>query len=220
MAGLTVVTSPDTLPITLAEAKTFLRIDTSDDDTLITTLIESAKDYAEEYLGRSLINTTFKLSLDGFSEDQVPIQEGFYTAPYMTFHKRYISLPKPPLVSVTHLKTFNEDNTESTFASTKYHVDNARNPGRVVLKEGETWPTDLRVANGIEVTYVAGYGTAASDIPSAIKVGMREHVTYLYEHRGDYEQGLNTFPILAKQLYQPYRVLSFSTDPFSNAGGY
>ena len=77
------------------------------------------------------------------------------------------------------------------------------------LKEGETWPTDLRVANGIEITYVAGYGSSGSDVPHAIKVGMREHVTYLYEHRGDYEQGLNTFPMLAKQLYQPYRVLSF-----------
>ena len=40
MAGLTVVTAPSAIPITLAEAKTFLRIDTSDDDTLINTLIE------------------------------------------------------------------------------------------------------------------------------------------------------------------------------------
>lgn len=220
MAGLTVVTAPSATPITLAEAKTFLRIDTSDDDTLINTLIGAARDYFEEYTGRTTIQTTFKLSLDGFGEDQVPIQEGFYTAPYMTFHKRYISLPRPPLVSVTHLKTFDEDNTETTFASSKYHIDSARNPARIVLKEGETWPTDLRVANGIEITYVAGYGSSASDIPQAIKVGMREHVTYLYEHRGDYEQGLNTFPMIAKQLYQPYRVLSFSKDPFSNAGGY
>ncbi|HAI39119.1 MAG TPA: hypothetical protein DCM40_13865 [Maribacter sp.] len=220
MAGLTVVTAPSSTPITLPEAKTFLRIDTNDDDALINTLIGAARDYFEEYTGRTTIQTTFKLSLDGFNEDGVPIQEGFYTAPYMTFHKRYIALPRPPLVSVTHLKTFDEDNTETTFASSKYHIDSARNPARIVLKEGETWPTDLRVANGIEITYVAGYGSSASDVPNAIKVGMREHVTYLYEHRGDYEQGLNTFPMLAKQLYQPYRVLSFSKDAFSNAGGY
>ena len=220
MAGLEVVTAPDTLPISLAEAKAFLRIDISSDDTLITTLIESAKDYAEEYLGRSLINTTFKLSLDGFIEDQVPIKEGLYTAPYLSFYKQYIPLARPPLVSVTHIKTFDDDNTESTFASSKYHVDKARNPGRVVLKDGETWPTGLRTANGVEITYVAGYGTAASDIPSAIKVGLREHVTYLYEHRGEVEANLKNFPLIAKQLYQPYRVLSFSNNPFSNSGGY
>ena len=49
MAGLTVVTAPSATPITLAEAKTFLRIDTSDDDTLINTLIGAARDYFEEY---------------------------------------------------------------------------------------------------------------------------------------------------------------------------
>ena len=220
MAGLEVVTAPSTTPITLAEAKSFLRLDTSDDDTLVNTLIGSARDFAEEYIGRTLINTTYKLSLDGFVEDQVPIKEGFYTAPYMNFYKRFIQLPRPPLVSVTHLKTFDDDNTESTFASTKYQVDKARNPGRLVLKDGETWPTDLRVANAIEITYVAGYGSATGDIPNAIKVGIREHITYMYEHRGDYEQGLNSFPLIAKQLYKPYRVLNFSSDPFSNAGGY
>ena len=54
----------------------------------------------------------------------------------MTFHKRYISLPRPPLVSVTHLKTFDEDNTETTFASSKYHIDSARNPARIVFERG------------------------------------------------------------------------------------
>lgn len=220
MAGLEVVTAPDTLPVSLSEAKAFLRIDISTDDTLITTLIESAKDYAEEYMGRTLINTTYKLSLDGFIEDQVPIKEGIYTAPYLSFYKQYIPLARPPLASVTHIKTFDDDNTETTFASSKYHVDKARNPGRIVLKDGETWPTSLRTANGIEITYVAGYGTAASDIPSAIKVGLREHITYLYEHRGEVEANLKNFPLIAKQLYQPYRVLSFSNNPFSNAGGY
>ena len=219
MAGLEVITAPTSNPIALSEAKSFLRIDTNDDDTLINTIIAASREYFEEYTGRTLISTTYKLSLDGFGEDNIPIQEGFYTAPYMTFHKRYIELPRPPLVSVTHVKTFDEDNTESTYASSKYHIDSARNPARIILKEGETWPTDLRVANGVEITYVGGYGSA-SDVPQSIKVGLREHITYLYEHRGDIEQNLANFPLLAKQLYQPFRVLNFSRDSFSNAGGY
>jgi hypothetical protein len=220
MAGLSVTTAPSATPITLAEAKSFLRIDTSDEDALINTLIGAARDFAEEYTGRTLINTTYKLSLDGFIEDQVPIKEGLYQAPYMNFYKRYIPLARPPLSSVTSVKTFTDDDTESTFASSKYYVDTQRNPGRIVLRDGETWPTDLRVANAIEITYVAGYGSATSDVPQAIKVGMREHITYLYEHRGEVEPNLANFPILAKQLYQPYRVLSFSNNPFSNSGGY
>ena len=220
MAGLSVTTAPSTTPITLAEAKAFLRIDTSDDAALINTLIGAARDFAEEYTGRTLINTTYKLSLDGFVEDDIPIKEGLYQAPYMNFYKRYIPLARPPLVSVTHIKTFTDDDTESTFASSKYYVDTQRNPGRVVLRDGETWPTSLRVANAVEITYVGGYGSATSDVPQSIKVGMREHITYLYEHRGEVEPNLANFPILAKQLYQPYRVLSFSNNPFSNSGGY
>ncbi len=220
MAGLSVTTAPSTTPITLAEAKSFLRIDTSDDDTLINTLIGAARNFAEEYTGRTLINTTYKLSLDGFVEDDIPIKEGLYQAPYMNFYKRYIPLPRPPLVSVTHVKTFTDDDTESTFASSKYYVDTQRNPGRVVLRDGETWATSLRVANAVEITYIGGYGSATSDVPQAIKVGMREHITYLYEHRGEVEPNLANFPIIAKQLYQPYRVLSFSNNPFSNSGGY
>tara|TARA_Y100000114_G_scaffold61189_1_gene56168 strand:- start:3450 stop:4112 length:663 start_codon:yes stop_codon:yes gene_type:complete len=220
MAGLSVVTAPTTEPLTRTEVKSFLRIDTTDDDTLVDVLIETARQFAEEYMGRTLINTTYKLSLDGFIENQVPIKEGLYTAPYLSFYKQYIELPRPPLVSVTHIKTFDDDNTETTYASTKYHVDTARNPGRIVLKDGETWPTSLRTANGVEVTYVGGYGATASSVPSPIKVGMRQHITYLYEHRGDVEQNLGNFPILAKQLYQPFRVLNFTNNPFSNAGGY
>lgn len=220
MAGLSVTSLPSIEPITTAEAKAFLRVDISDDDTLIDALIKSARQFCEEYTGRTLINTTYKLSLDGFIEDQVPIKEGLYQAPYMNFYKRYIALPRPPLVSVTSVKTFNDSDTESTFASSKYYVDTQRNPGRVVLRDGETFPTDLRVANAVEITYVGGYGAVASNVPSPILVGLREHITYLYEHRGDVEPNLANFPVIAKQLYQPYRVLSFSSDPFSNSGGY
>ena len=220
MAGLSVVTAPTSEPITRSEAKDFLRVDTSDDDTLIDVLIETARQFCEEYIGRTLINTTYKLSLDGFIEDQVPIKEGLYQAPYMNFYKRFIPLARPPLVSVTSLKTFTDDDTESTFASSKYFVDTQREPGRIVLRDGETFPTSLRVANAVEITYVGGYGSSANNVPSPIKVGMREHITYLYEHRGDVEPNLANFPLIAKQLYQPYRVLSFSNNPFSNSGGY
>ena len=39
MAGLSVVTAPTTEPLTRTEVKSFLRIDTTDDDTLVDVLI-------------------------------------------------------------------------------------------------------------------------------------------------------------------------------------
>ena len=40
-----------------------------------------------------------------------------------------------------------------------YGYGNARQPARLVLRTGETFPTALRVANAIEVQYVTGYAS-------------------------------------------------------------
>lgn len=49
-----------TEPVSLAEAKEYLRIDFSDDDTLITSLITSARQKCEKILGLVLVDTTVK----------------------------------------------------------------------------------------------------------------------------------------------------------------
>ena len=81
MAGLEIVSAPSSEPIAQSVAKTFLKVDTSDDDTLITELIKTARQFCEEYTGRALITQTLKLSLDGFVEDERSIKEGLYQAP-------------------------------------------------------------------------------------------------------------------------------------------
>ena len=220
MAGLTVNTAPTTEPVTLQEVKEYLRVDDSTDERIIRPFIETARRFCEEHTGRALMTQTLVLHLDAFEDVDDPLWEGMRTGPYINYYKNYVVLPRSPVVSVSHVKTFDDADTESTFASSKYFVDTQRNPGRLVLRDGETFPTGLRVANGVEITYVGGYGSSSSAIPSPIKVGMREHITFLYEHRGDVEPNLANFPLIAKQLYQPFRVLSFSNNPFSNAGGY
>ena len=94
-------------------------------------------------------------------------------------NKNYITLAKTPLASVTHVKSYNDSDVATTFSSDKYYVDNAREPGRIVLRNGETFPSALRVANAIEVEFVAGYSTVSS-IPEPIKVGMLQHIAFLY----------------------------------------
>ena len=78
---------------------------------------------------------------------------------------------------------------------------------RIVLRNGETFPTALRVANAIEIEYVAGYGSI-SQIPEPIKVGMLQHIAFMYEQRGDMGDYLNarTFPPMVKGLYAPYVI--------------
>ena len=96
-------------------------------------------------------------------------------------------------------------------ASSKYYVDTASDYARVVLRQGETWDTALRVANAIEITYEAGYGTATSSVPVAIKQGAIIMASHFFENpdmvvRGD---SVNNVPSLVDALWKPYRAMRF-----------
>ena len=212
MAGLTISTAWSETAITLAEAKTHLRLEGSDDDTYLNALISTAQFAVEKYTGRAITNQTLKLGLDGlpYADDNKYYPEGFFTAPDINRSLGYIVLPRPPLVSVTHLKYYDEDNTATTFATSNYHVDTQTEPGRLVLKRGKTFPSasDLRTANAYEITYVAGYGSSRDDVPTPIKQAIKLLVAHLYENRELVSQNsVNTIPYTVGQLLQPYRVI-------------
>lgn len=214
MAGLKINTEPSVEPISTAEAKTFLRIDSSAEDTLIDNLIKTSRIYCEEYTGRSLINQTWDFYLDGFSEVKTDLWEGMRIAPDISMKQRYISIPRPPLVSVTSITTYDDADTATVFSSSKYYVDNVSEPARIVLRDGQAWPTSLRVANAVKITYVSGYGESATNIPEALITGIKEHILYMYENRGDNDS--SNIPVIAKQLYQPYKILRFNINAFAN----
>jgi len=207
MAGLTVSVEPTQEPVTLQEVKEYLRLEDSVDERNLRPIVEAARRYAEEYLSRSLMSQTLILNLDTYSDKDDPLWEGIKTGPYMNFHKDYIVLPKPPVTSVTSLITYDDADTGTTFASSKYYVDTSREPARIVLRTGETFPTALRVANSIVVTYVAGHSSPYS-IPEPIRLGILQHIAYLYEHRGDMYSPINSMPPMLQTLYAPYRIHS------------
>ena len=207
MSGLVIHTEPASEPITLAEAKSYLRVDSSGDDALITSLIISARKLCEEHMQRAIMSQTLQLFIDTTEEIDQPLWEGMRTGPYLYYHKNYIDLPMPTVTAVTHVKTYDDSDNATVFASSNYYVDNARQPARVVLRTGETFPTALRVANAIEVQYVTGYANANS-VPEPIKFSIYQVLTYLYEHRGDMYEGKTSLPATASRLLSPYVVYS------------
>lgn len=165
---LTLVTAPAAEPITTAEAKTHLRVDSSDDDTYIDTLIKAARRWVEHTHGVVCVNTTYDGALDAF-----PHVDGV------------IAFPRYPLSSVTSITYYDDDGSTSTvFSSGSYQVDTFKRPPRVVLKSGSSWPTDsLRLSSGVVVRFVAGYGAAASAVPEDIKHAVKLLVGAMYAHR-------------------------------------
>jgi hypothetical protein len=205
MAGLTVTTEPTAEPLSLQEVKEYLRVDDATDERVVRPLILAARQFAEQHMGIAIMQQTLTLEIDTAVDTDSPLREGMTTAPDINYYKNYISLPRSPVISVTSLKTYNDSDTATTMAATKYYVDNSRQPARIVLRTGETFPAALRVANALEVIYVAGYTTAFS-VPEPIRLGMLQHIAYMYEHRGDMYDAKGGLPSLMKQLYAPYVV--------------
>lgn len=185
----TLITAPASEPITVAEAKLHLRVDGTDEDTLIDSLVKTARRWIENTHGLALVTQTWDGSLDAF--------------PYE------IVIPKYPLVSVTSITYHDDDLTTSTvFSSSNYQVDKAKRPPRIVLKNGSSWPTDsLRLSSGVVTRFVAGYG-AASAVPDDIKAALKLLVGQMYMHREPEIVGTIISPVefTVNALLAPHRL--------------
>ena len=211
MSGVVIHTAWTTSAVATSDQKSFMRVDFSDDDTLIAELIKVAQNHVEEYTGRSITQQTLQLFLDRlpyYSDER--LREGIYTAPDLNSSADYIVLPKPPVSSITHVKYYDNDSTASTFAASNYYKDTTSSIARVVLKNGSSWPTlsELRQANAYEVQYVAGYGSSASDVPTPIIHAIKLLATHLYENREIVtSMSVNSIPNTIAALLNPYKVL-------------
>ena len=218
MAGISVITDTTTEPLTTAYVRDYLRVDDTIDNTIIDNLIKSARILTENYTGRTLCNKTLKLSVDFVNELDHDLWEGMRVAPDLALKQNYITLPQSPVSSITHIKYYDDSDNPTTYASTKYYLDSVRVPARVVLRNRELSPTGLRVANGIEITYVAGFGANATDVPEAMRLAVSQLVAYLYENRGDMDA--MAVPPSVMPLLQPYRILGIGSTFNELRGGY
>lgn len=153
------------LPVSVADVKLYSRIPNDAEDDLVNTWVKAATKMAQDYQSRSYLEQTYILTYDSWPES-------------------CLDLPMPPLISVESIKYYDVDNIEATFASSNYYVDLNSEIGRVSLNNGVSWPNViLRPLNGFEVTFKAGYGVAASDVPDTVKNAIYIYCTHMYENR-------------------------------------
>jgi len=208
MFSFSLLTPPSAEPVSLDEAKAHLRLGTTDDDAFVSNLIKAARMWAERYTGRSFMTQTWQLALDGLPDASMDWWDNDPTSPLLGLNAaRFLSLPRAPLQSVTSVEIFDDNDTATTWAASHYFVDTHREPGRLVLRSGASWPMPTRPANGIVVTYVAGYGDDAMSVPEPIRAAIRERVAHGYAHRGDEEPTvLSRGSFAAEALLDPYRL--------------
>jgi len=186
MNNLLPLTGPAEEPLTLAEARDFLRLDSAEEDAILAACIMAARQACESFTGRSLITQSWQLYLDQWPTGPIP-------------------LPRPPLQAVTGIKVFAADGTETVLQTDDFWIDAAAAPGRLMARSATVLPQPGRRLGGIEITYSAGYGDSWNDVPQAIRQGLLMAVANFYENRLVETSGGLPLPIAA--LWQPYRVV-------------
>ncbi len=182
-----VTTAPATEVWTLSEVKNYLKVDTSADDTLITTLLQSAREVAERYLNQALITQTITEKLDRLSNPTI-----------------YLSVS--PVIAVSSFQYADSQNTTQTYNASNYIVDTFEKPARLSLAYGKTWPTLYGNINDVTITYTAGYGATAASVPMQIRQAILMMIADSYDNREDYVKKL---PTASEYLLDQYRVQLF-----------
>lgn len=187
--ALKLVTGPTSEPVTDAEALAHCRIDHHDDDLLVRRLITAARRRVETTLRRSLLATTWRLSLGEFPCDA-------------------IVLPRPPAQSVSSIAYIDSAGASQTLAS--YQLDSDSEPAGIHPAYGEVWPSTRCQPNAVQVTFVAGYASAAA-VPQTIKLAILMLVGHWYEHRESVtdESKLSETPQSVEFLLAGERVFRF-----------
>lgn len=160
-----VTAQPAIEPLTLTEVKTWLKIVSTADDSLLAMLLASTRQTIEDRLNLKLITQTVQQKLDRF-----PVGVELPLSIY-------------PIQSVTSIVYKDSANTTQTLSADVYGVDTVSQPARIYLKDGKTWPTLSSEKDNITITLQAGFGDTTDDVPVKLKTLILHAVAFAYENR-------------------------------------
>jgi uncharacterized phiE125 gp8 family phage protein len=182
-------TGAATAATSLADAKTHCRVYHTQDDSYLTTLILAATDAIERETRRALINRTFAYQLEAFPANGV------------------IELPRSPLQSVTSVTYVDSAGASQTLSAGDYVAYSVNGIGRVQLKSTAAWPSTQGTGGlDVTVTFVAGYGAAAANVPALLRQAVLLQTAHLYDTRAPINIGniVNEIPRTVERLIVQY----------------
>lgn len=192
LKNLTRITGPAVEPISVDQAKLFLRETNTDEDTYIATLISVARETVEEFTRRALLTQTWKLTMDRFPEGTS------------------IELERSPLVSVESVQYWPSDGSDQVALDPgSYLVIPGLIPGLIQFRGSviSRWPgTDIR-GDAVEISFTAGSAVAPFRAQQAIYMT----IANWYENRVPVVQGtiVTQLPMNAQWLLESLKVSGF-----------
>ena len=177
---------PAAEPVTLADAKAHLRIAHDSEDALLQGLIRAAREDLERATGIALIDQDWRLALDAWPSQGCAL------------------LAVHPVRTVLSVTAFGTEGEASLIDPADYQLDTLSRPARLHF---EARPEPLRMFNGIEIDFSAGYGEAGTDVPDLLKRAMLLLVGHWYEFRAHFEPAEQpvSYPAAYDRIVASYR---------------
>lgn len=179
--------APATEPVSLAEMKSWLREDGSDEDQLIQALIVAARMTLEAYTRRFFVTQSWRLVFDAWPRGT-------------------LSIPFAPFQTISVIRVINADGVARILAPISYRAPPASDGGRLVFTSAP--PAPDRSADGIEIDFVVGYGAGASETPEPLRRAIMMLAAHWREKRGD--DADDALPKSVMQLASPFRRVRLS----------
>lgn len=166
--GINILSDELNEPLTLTEVKTHLKIDLSNEDTLLNNLIKSAREFVEEYCNISLTEKQIEVYYNNIGSE--------------------IILPRAPLMTLDHFYYYSDTYVETEVTSSLYKLItfNTFTESRILLKVGNVYPT-YTSRFGIKLILTVGIPSTTEDIvygvPEEMKTEMLNLIAFKYENR-------------------------------------
>ena len=186
----TLLSGPAVEPLPLADAKAHLRLDTTDEDTVVGAMIGAARVAVETAIRQVLIAQQWRVSDTAWPAD------------------RRIALPVLPLISVDAVRALDAASNPTAVPATDYSV--ATDTGILTVNADAAALAPTLSAGGYEIDFTAGFGAASSDVPPALRQAIAMLVTHWFEHRSAFTigGGLTPTPEGVHALIAPWRRMT------------
>ena len=175
------------MTIDLATAKAHLRVEHTDEDTLIGAYLSAAQGAVESATGKLLTSQTVEQLLAAFPGSDGPIR-----------------LWKGPVTAIVSIAYDDGNGDEQPLAD--FRLVEGIN-AKLLPAYGDSWPAAYGAAGSVRVSYTAGY--AADEVPPELDQAVLMLVAHYYLNREAVAVGGNTIPhelpLAVASLISPYR---------------
>lgn len=196
------VSHPEIEPVSLAEIRRHVREfdDVTENDDDLEALIIGAREWAEDYTGRALIDQSWRLTIHGCPgsfaggdnvggtrDGSLPVGYGYYCGAWSWGRNGEILLRKAPVLAISSFVSVDSDGAETTIDPATYELREADSKWpRLVALNGASWSASM--SGDLRIEYRAGFADqtgspqqGATVVPVRFRQAIKLHVEAMYD---------------------------------------